>query len=409
MLANTRETLGDQATFDGLVSKKLTSLEEDRIVALRDRALYYSENLINVKMPNLKKCGTHTFSGAGFTEITADMFPALTDIGSYSFSNCKNLIRAEFPEATTINEYAFSNCTSLQSIKFSSATNKLITYARPFSQCTALSELIILSNTLPTLQNLYFLNTTPIYYKFGTVYVPRSMLDTYKADAKWNSYFIAPYEDYPVLPEGTITDSFAEIIASEENGTYLEKYTIGDTKYVKIGPDIIDFEIIAFDTDDLANGQGKAHITWLAKHLLHNNSYMNETPTTEGGWAQCSMRNKLRDLVAECDGDLKSAIKEVNKTYFDYNAQITKTIADTFWIPSSREVGFGSTPTESSGVVYSELSSNRVKKTFSDNSQIYWLRTAASNKKYKIVTSSGSGGSNPDADQFQYILIGFCT
>ena len=52
-MSNTRDSLGEQATLDGLIAHTLTSLEEDGITNLASYAFYNNINLTNVIFPNL--------------------------------------------------------------------------------------------------------------------------------------------------------------------------------------------------------------------------------------------------------------------------------------------------------------------------------------------------------------------
>ena len=70
---------------------------------------------------------------------------------------------------------------------------------------------------------------------------------------------------YATWKTANITDTWEEIFAAEHDGTYKTKYNIGDIKMLDMGADgIIPMQIIGFDKDDLADGSGKAPITWLA-------------------------------------------------------------------------------------------------------------------------------------------------
>ena len=68
---------------------------------------------------------------------------------------------------------------------------------------------------------------------------------------------------------GTINDSWEDIIASVNDGTYKSKYKIGDTKSMDLGSEgVVEMQIAAFDADELADGSGTAAITWISKQLL---------------------------------------------------------------------------------------------------------------------------------------------
>ena len=64
-----------------------------------------------------------------------------------------------------------------------------------------------------------------------------------------------------------IEDSWSEIIAACNNGTYT-KYHVGNYKPLTIGSETINMQIAGVDKDDLASGNGKAPLTWIAKEPL---------------------------------------------------------------------------------------------------------------------------------------------
>ena len=384
-MANTRDTLGEQATLDGLVARTLTTLEEDGVDSVNDYALCKCNNLTNIKMPNVIKCGQYAFSETGLTEITADSFPAMTTIENYGFSSCSSLTKARFD---AVSSFSY-NC---------------------FYDCPKLEELILLNNS-KVRPDSSALTGTPIAVGFGVVYVPRTLVDSYKADNVWKKYTIAAYEDYPVVL-GTITDTWSQILAAEADGSYLTKYKIGDTKFQKIGDKLFDFEIVAFDKDDLADGSGKAHITWIAKHIVFD-AQMNASKTNSGGWANCKLRSDLRAMLDSSSADIKAAVKEVNKTYYNYTTSKTETIADTIWIPSMYEVDSTYTPRESSGVIYDDVFTNsnantRVKYNMRNSSSYWWTRSAYSSSStfWYIAGGASSGGS---ANLSYGVVPGLCT
>ena len=65
-----------------------------------------------------------------------------------------------------------------------------------------------------------------------------------------------------------IEDSWSEIIAACNNGTYKSKYNVGNYKPLTIGSETINMQIAGFEKDDLADGTGKAPISWVAKEPL---------------------------------------------------------------------------------------------------------------------------------------------
>lgn len=71
----------------------------------------------------------------------------VTEIGSYGFSCCKNLMSVTFPESlTTIGHYAFQQCNGLTSVTFPESLTDIFTHT--FEKCAALKTVIIPGHTL---------------------------------------------------------------------------------------------------------------------------------------------------------------------------------------------------------------------------------------------------------------------
>lgn len=82
--------------------------------------------------------------------------------------------------------------------------------------------------------------------------------------------FAAPYE----LKE--ITDSWEQIFAAIDDGTYQSKYKVGHYKPIDFGTEgIINMQIAGFQKDELADGSGYAPISWIGKELLNTSKRMN--------------------------------------------------------------------------------------------------------------------------------------
>ena len=62
-MANTRDTLGDQATLDGLVNGTLTELEEDVVTSLPSYALHKNTHIETLKFPNVTSISGNAFNG----------------------------------------------------------------------------------------------------------------------------------------------------------------------------------------------------------------------------------------------------------------------------------------------------------------------------------------------------------
>ena len=215
-----------------------------------------------------------------------------------------------------------------------------------------------------------------------------------------------------VSEAGEILDSWEVIINNVNNGTYSTKYAVGNYKPLDLGSEgIVNMQIAAIDADVMSDGSGNAHITWIAKELLATKKPMNSSATNAGGWEASAMRAYLQnDIWALINPTVQNAIVEVKKTYYDYATNSTKTCSYKVWIPSYREVGFG-TDYEDDGAIYSELftnNSSRIKK-LNGSSTYWWLRSA--NSSYSTgFRSVGNNGysSNYDAISARGVALSFC-
>lgn len=156
-------------------------------------------------------------------------FPACTEIGNAAFSACSSLIDVYFPVCTSIGGSAFYLCSSLKTIRFPEAPyvafqmccncneltdvsvpkasiingnafmrcSKLTVLSFPvctvissaaFSGCQKLSALILANPSVCNLSNSNALSGTAIKNGNGYVYVPSSLVASYKAATNWTYY-----------------------------------------------------------------------------------------------------------------------------------------------------------------------------------------------------------------------------
>ena len=183
-------------------------------------------------------------------------------------------------------------------------------------------------------------------------------------------------------------------------------------------------QIVAMDTDDLADGSGKAKITWISKYLLQDSRAMNATSNTNGGWGTSRMRSQLREQVFPAIPEvIRNEIKEVTKTYITLYPEALRTptdIADTVWIPSAREIFGGASypnPGESRGCVYTGFFSSasmRKKNKCGLGASSWWMRTAPNSSgagyaTYFACVNSSGGRNLIGAGSGQGVALGFCT
>ena len=450
-MANTRDTLGDQETLDGLIDRSLINLEENGVTSLRNYAFSDNDAIKKVNLPSLTSMGIYSFQNCKLLE-EADL-PLVTTVNNYGFSGCNSLEKLDINNLDRLNQYALQNCYSLNDIDTLEVTNignysflyngvgelilpvctSLGTYtgqgqrmstidltknisisSNKFNGANGLVHLILRSSTLCSLGNTNALTGTPLANNIGWIYVPTDLINTYKSATNWSTYAdqIVDINEYPkTLQNETITDSWSDIFVAENNGSYSTKYSIGDIKYVNIGGTYYPMQIIAKDKDVLASG-GTAKITWCGLGLLCQVP-MNFTSITTDGWVGSWMRKFLRETIyPQIDSTVRSNIKEVTKTYEDRtNGTQTLSTTDTVFIPSAREI-FGGTSYENSGIDYTDVfnsSNTRIKYNgLSASASGWWLRSANSAAGFRYVNGNGGVGSN-DADYAYGVALCFCT
>ena len=213
-----------------------------------------------------------------------------------------------------------------------------------------------------------------------------------------------------------------EVIAATKNGKY-KNFEIGAMKELDLGSEgIVHMQIVGIDVDDLADGSGKAPLTFIGKELLNTSHRMNsanngnaEGTGTIGGWEKCEMRTYLKEavkpLIAE---NVRNAIVNVTKHSNIFDTSGTKVLnsvtTDDVWIPSYQEI-FGGTSYETLGHVYSDVftdaNSRKKSKVGASSANIWWLRSAVNTGSFRSV--DGYGDSNYyNASSTRGVALGFC-
>lgn len=81
-----------------------------------------------------------------------------------------------------------------------------------------------------------------------------------------------------------ITDSWETIITACADGSYRNKYKVGNYKALDLGAQgVVNMQIAGVDKDTLADGSGKAPLSWISKELLTTSHRMNPSLVTNYG------------------------------------------------------------------------------------------------------------------------------
>lgn len=202
-----------------------------------------------------------------------------------------------------------------------------------------------------------------------------------------------------------------QVIASTKTGKY-KTFTGAPIKELDLGPEgIVHMQIAGIDEDDLADGSGKAPLTFISKELLATKHNMNSSNTSIGGWESTAMRTYLKNTIKPLiPAAVAAGIKEVTKYSKSVDpANKNATTTDDVWIPSAREI-FGGTSYESSGPVYTDLfdSASARIKNLNGGASKWWLRTAYRTAGFRYVGSNGDSGSDFGANSALGVALGFC-
>ena len=110
----------------------------------------------------IQKLEEHPFYIMKYIErsIESIKLSSVTSIGSNAFRSCSNLTSVSFPKATSIDDSAFYNCSSFTTIYVGTESDTV---------CTLSS-----TNAIPS--------------SVTNIYVPASLVDSYKSATNWSSF-----------------------------------------------------------------------------------------------------------------------------------------------------------------------------------------------------------------------------
>ena len=190
----------DNTVIDGLIQRTFSgAYSNDRVTNIGDYA-FYAVPVTSVDFPNV----TGIAGGAFYycENLETINFPKLKYMGQSAFLNCTNLRDAVFPELESGVINAFGNDNELVSADLSKASGL---YSGAFRYCPKLVTVILRKvDGICTLGSTDIFKNTPIESGTGYVYVPASLVDSYKAATNWTVYAdqIRAIEDYPGICGG---------------------------------------------------------------------------------------------------------------------------------------------------------------------------------------------------------------
>ena len=191
-----------------------------------------------------------------------------------------------------------------------------------------------------------------------------------------------------IAKNGTSSAVYAKAMAAMEAGTkFSAKLTNGKT---------LEYRIVGINHDDLADGSGKAGLTFEATNDALGAQRMNATDANAGGWEKSELRGRLNtgDLWSLLPSELQSKVKAVTKMTDNQGggkAGTPTATTDKVFLLSATEV-WGDM--QSDGTQYEYYKSNGVTTSnYSGASSGYyhWTRSVAPgySTDFRYVRSSG--------------------
>lgn len=168
--------------------------------AEKEVAALLSNTLTDLHNRNVKSLVSRACQG--LTKLVTVNLPFVTSMGTYAFYGCTGLTDVNMPLVTSIPTQCFYGCTNLKHADFGAVSSIA---AQAFNAATNLRELILRkNNSICTLNNTSAISNTAIGKGTGYIYVPSTLIDTYKDATNWST-FAAQFraiEDYPDICGG---------------------------------------------------------------------------------------------------------------------------------------------------------------------------------------------------------------
>lgn len=221
--------------------------------------------------------------------------------------------------------------------------------------------------------------------------------------------------------QNTSWENIAKVAAAAKAAAY---WSVGDTKTITFGSAVLGstsivVKIMGFEYDDLADGSGKAKISFGMANCFATKQSMNSSDTTAGGWTSCALRATIINtlLPAFITAIGANIIKPVTKRTSAGSLSTTiNTSTDSLWLLSEYEVfgaatysAAGEKPTDKS-ICYPIFTSaaSRIKNVDS-SAAIWWERSPGMSTGTAFCAVYPSGGGSGGASSSSHgVALGFC-
>lgn len=179
--------LASISSFYSIYKSTLTYIKLQYCLQINYAAFDNCKALLSVDFPACTSIGQLAFYGC--SSLTTISFPACITIGTQAFAYCKSLATVNFPVCTTIGTSAFDTANIVTAYFPACASIS----SSAFRYCKSLASIYFLGSSIPNLASANAFYFTPISSSsylgyFGSIYVPSSLLASYKTTARWSVY-----------------------------------------------------------------------------------------------------------------------------------------------------------------------------------------------------------------------------
>ena len=208
-----------------------------------------------------------------------------------------------------------------------------------------------------------------------------------------------------IAKNGTSSVVYAKAKAAMEAGTkFFAKLTNGKT---------LEYRIVGINHDDLADGSGKAGLTFEATNTALSTQRMNATDTNAGGWEKSELRGRLNsgDLWSLLPSELQSKVKSVKKMTDNKGGGTAGTpsaTTDKVFLLSSTEVWGDLDHDGTQYEYYKSKGVTRSNYSGASSSGNHWTRSVypSYSTYFRIVFSNGAWIDNSAANTY-YVFPAF--
>lgn len=157
---------------------------------VHSQAFYSCAKLKSVYLPNAVTLRNSVFCYC--SSLTTLVLPKVTAAGNFCFTNCTALVEISLPAYSSFaGMQMFSNCYNLETVYLGNITE---IGASTFARCYHLLSLYLPGSFCQLLYTNAFGSTPISGYTtstsgvYGSIFVPASLVDTYKAATNWSAY-----------------------------------------------------------------------------------------------------------------------------------------------------------------------------------------------------------------------------